>query len=271
MLIIPAIDIKEGKCVRLREGRFSDTEIFSDDPIKVVAKWADKGAKMLHIVDLDGARYGRLTNISILKQIIGEVNIPVQIGGGIRNYREVKNLINLGVSRVILGTILWKDKALAKKLFEDFLEKIIAGIDARDGYVAIEGWQNVLSVDALDFAKEMERLGARRIIYTDIKRDGTLKGPNITNIKKIVKKVNIPLICSGGIAFLDDIEKLKRFETKGLEGVILGKALYKRTILLEDALKVAQGKIKDEKGIENAYQENYTLPGYKGRSSGKGN
>jgi len=253
MLIIPAIDIKEGKCVRLREGRFEDVEIFSDDPIKVVAKWADKGAKMLHIVDLDGARYGRLTNISILKQIIGEVNIPVQIGGGIRNYREVKNLINLGVSRVILGTILWKDKALAKKLFEDFSEKIIAGIDARDGYVAIEGWQNVLSIDALDFAAEMERLGARRIIYTDIKRDGTLKGPNITNIEKIVKKVNIPLICSGGIASLDDIKKLMGFETKGLEGVILGKALYKGTILLEDALKIAQGKINDKKGIDNAH------------------
>jgi len=238
MLIIPAIDIKEGKCVRLREGRFEDVEIFSDDPIKVAVKWVDKGAEMLHIVDLDGARYGRLTNISILKQIIGEVNIPVQIGGGIRNYREVKNLINLGASRIILGTILWKDKSLAKKLFEDFSEKIIAGIDARDGYVAIEGWQNVLSIDALNFAGEMERLGARRIIYTDIKRDGTLKGPNITNIEKMVKNVNIPLICSGGIASLDNIKKLMEFEIKGLEGVILGKALYKGTILLEEALRL---------------------------------
>ena len=238
MLVIPAIDIKEGRCVRLTEGKFEDVEIFSDDPVAVAVKWADKGAKMLHIVDLDGARYGRLTNIPILKQIIKEVDIPVQVGGGIRNYRDVKNLIDLGVSRVILGTILWKDKALAKKLFEDFSEKIIAGIDAREGNVAIEGWQNVLSIDALDFAKEMEGLGARRIIYTDIKRDGTLIGPNIDNIKKMVKNVNIPLICSGGIASLDDIKKLKKFETKGLEGVVLGKALYKGTILLEKALKV---------------------------------
>ena len=238
MLIIPAIDIKEGRCVRLREGRFEDVEIFSDDPVAVAIKWADKGAEMLHIVDLDGARYGKLTNISLVEQIIKKIGIPVQIGGGIRNYREVKNLINLGASRVILGTILWKDKALAKKLFEDFSEKIIAGIDARDGYVAIEGWQNVLSIDALDFAAEIERLGARRIIYTDIKRDGTLKGPNISNIEKMVKKVNIPLICSGGIASLDDIKKLMGFETKGVEGVILGKALYKGTILLEDALKL---------------------------------
>jgi len=238
MLIIPAIDIKEGKCVRLTEGRFEDVEIFSDDPVMMAAKWANKGAMMLHVVDLDGARYGRLTNIPILKQIIEEVDIPVQVGGGIRNYRDVKSLIDLGASRVILGTILWKDKVLAKKLFEDFSEKIIAGIDARGGYVAIEGWQNVLSIDALNFAGEMERLSARRIIYTDIKRDGTLKGPNITNIEKMVKNVNIPLISSGGITSLDDIKKLKRLETKGLEGVILGKALYKRTILLEDALRL---------------------------------
>ena len=238
MLIIPAIDIKEGRCVRLTEGQFEDVEIFSDDPVAAAVKWANKGAMMLHVVDLDGARYGKLTNISILKQIIKEVDIPVQVGGGIRNYRDVKNLIDLGVSRVILGTILWKDKALAKKLFEDFSEKIIAGIDARDGNVAIEGWQNVLSIDALNFAGEMERLGARRIIYTDIKRDGTLKGPNIANIEKVIKNVNIPLICSGGIASLDDIRKLKKFETKGLEGVVLGKALYKGTILLEKALKV---------------------------------
>ena len=238
MLIIPAIDIKEGRCVRLTEGKFEDVEIFSDDPVAVAVKWANKGAMMLHIVDLDGARYGRLTNISILKQIIREVDIPVQVGGGIRNYRDVKSLIDLGASRVISGTILWKDKALAKKLFEDFSEKIIAGIDAQEGYVAIEGWQNVLSIDALNFAGEMERLNARRIIYTDIKRDGTLKGPNISNIEKMVKNVNIPLICSGGIASLDDIKKLKRLEGLGLEGIIIGKALYKGRIILEEALEL---------------------------------
>ena len=238
MLIIPAIDIKEGRCVRLTEGKFEDVEIFSDDPVAVAVKWANKGAMMLHVVDLDGARYGKLTNISLLEQIIKKVNIPVQTGGGIRNYRDVKNLINLGASRVILGTILWKDKSLAKRLFEDFSEKIIAGIDAREGHVAVEGWQNITSVDALDFAKEMERLGARRIIYTDIKRDGTLIGPNISNIEEIVKNVNIPLICSGGITSLGDIEKLKRLEDLGLEGIIIGKALYKGRIILEEALEL---------------------------------
>ncbi len=238
MLIIPAIDIKEGRCVRLTEGQFEDVEIFSDDPVMMAVKWADKGAKMLHVVDLDGARYGKLANISLVEQIIKKVNIPVQVGGGIRSYKEVERLINLGTSRIILGTILWKDKVLAKRLFDEFSEKIIAGIDARDGHVAIEGWQNITSIDALDFAGEMERLGVRRIIYTDIKRDGTLKGPNVANIKRIIKKLNIPLIVSGGIASLTDIKELKKFEALGIEGIIIGKALYKGNILLEEALEL---------------------------------
>ena len=238
MLIIPAIDIKEGKCVRLREGQFSDTEVFSDDPIKVALNWADKGAEMLHIVDLDGARYGKLTNISLVEKMIKKMSIPVQVGGGIRSYQEVKNLINLGASRVILGTILWKDKTLAEKLFEDFSEKIVAGIDARDGYLAIEGWQNVTPVDALDFARKMEKIGAKRIIYTDIRRDGTLMGPDIENIEIMLKNINILLICSGGIASLNDIKKLKKIKDSNLEGIIIGKALYKGRIILEEALKL---------------------------------
>ncbi|MHC2994981.1 MAG: 1-(5-phosphoribosyl)-5-[(5-phosphoribosylamino)methylideneamino]imidazole-4-carboxamide isomerase [Candidatus Atribacteria bacterium] len=240
MIIIPAIDIKEGRCVRLREGQFEDMEIFSDDPVMMAVKWADQGAQILHVVDLDGARYGKLTNISLVERIIKRIGIPVQVGGGIRSYKEVERLINLGVSRIILGTILWKDKILAKRLFDEFSEQIIAGIDARDGYVAIEGWQNVTPIDALDFAGEIEKLGAQRIIYTDIKRDGTLKGPNVANIKKMVKKTNIPLIVSGGISSLADVKELRRFETLGLEGVIIGKALYKGSILLEEAIEIAR-------------------------------
>ncbi|HDK25808.1 MAG TPA: 1-(5-phosphoribosyl)-5-[(5-phosphoribosylamino)methylideneamino]imidazole-4-carboxamide isomerase [Candidatus Atribacteria bacterium] len=238
MLIIPAIDIKESRCVRLIEGQFKDVEIFSDDPVAVAVKWANKGAMMLHVVDLDGAQYGKLTNSSLLEKIIKKISIPIQTGGGIRKYEEVERLINLGASRVILGTILWKDKSMAKRLFKNFSDKIIAGIDAREGYVAVEGWQNITSVDALGFAKEMERLGARRIIYTDIKRDGSLIGPNMDNLEEMLKNVNIPLICSGGITSLYDIKKLKRLEGLGLEGIIIGKALYKGRIILEEALKV---------------------------------
>jgi len=237
MLIIPAVDIKEGKCVRLTEGKFEDMEIFSDDPVAVAMKWADKGAKMLHIIDLDGAKYGKLINISLLEQIVKKVNIPVQVGGGIRNYKEVEKLISMGVSRVILGTVLGEDKLLAKRLFKDFPERVIAGIDARDRYVAIKGWQNTLSIDALDFAGEMESLGTKRIIYTDIKRDGTLIGPNMDNIKKMLKNINIPLIYSGGIACLDDVKRLKEFENLGLEGIIIGKALYRGKVILEELLK----------------------------------
>ncbi len=242
MLIIPAIDIREGRCVRLTEGKFENVEIFSDNPIAVAMKWVNKGAMMLHIVDLDGAKYGELINISLVEQMVKKVNVPLQVGGGIRSYKEAERLICLGVSRVILGTILWKDKVLAKKLFEDFSEKIVASIDARDGKVAIEGWQNVLTIDALNFAGEMERLGAKRIIYTDIKRDGTLMGPNVSNIEKMLKNISIPLIYSGGITSLDDIKKLMRLKSSGLEGVIVGKALYKERILLEEALKLVDSE-----------------------------
>ena len=240
MLIIPAIDINEGSCVRLREGRLEDMEIYSDDPVMIALKWASKGAKLLHVVDLDGAFCGRLTNISVIENIVKKINIPVQVGGGVRRYPEVKVLLNLGVSRIILGTILWKDKSLAKRLFTEFPKQIIAGIDARDGCVAIEGWQNTTTIKALDFAIEMVKLGVRRIIYTDITRDGTLQGVNIANIRKMVKKINIPLIASGGVASLTDLRKLKRFEDKGLEGVIIGKALYEGSIVLEEALKEVQ-------------------------------
>lgn len=240
MLIIPAIDIKEGNCVRLREGRLENMEIYSDDPVMVALKWASKGASLLHVVDLDGAFCGKLINISVIENIVKSINIPVQVGGGIRSANEVKVLLNLGVSRIILGTILWKDKGLAKRLFTMFPKQIIAGIDARDGYVAIEGWQNTTPVNALDFAIEMEKLGVCRIIYTDITRDGTLQGVNIANVGKMVKKINIPLIASGGVASLTDLKKLKRFEDQGLEGVIIGKALYEGSIVLEEALQEVQ-------------------------------
>ena len=239
MIIIPAIDIKDGQCVRLKEGQFEDIEIFSDDPVKMAVNWANKGAQLLHVVDLDGARYGKLTNVSIVEKMLRKVGIPIQVGGGIRNFEEVEMLIKLGVSRIVLGTILWKDKDLAERLFHEFPKKIIAGVDARDGNVAIEGWQNMTSVDVFDFALEMERLGAKRIIYTDIKRDGMMQGPNVANIKKMLKIINIPLIASGGIASLNDIKDLTKFNDKGLEGIIIGRALYNGAVALGDAMKLA--------------------------------
>jgi phosphoribosylformimino-5-aminoimidazole carboxamide ribotide isomerase len=244
MKIIPAIDIKNGQCVRLREGRFDDSEIYSDNPVEVALGWVTKGAQYLHVVDLDGARLGQLTNTPIIEKIIQEAGIPVQVGGGIRSQEEVQMLVDLGVDRMILGTILWEDKTLAKSLFDKFPDKIIAGVDARNGYVAIEGWQNVTSVSAFEFAAEMEGLGARRIVYTDIKRDGMMMGPNIANIEKMLNHLNISLIAAGGITSNKDIINLKKFQKKGLEAIIVGKALYKKSILLEEAIKLLENKEK---------------------------
>ena len=242
MKIIPAIDIKDGQCVRLKEGRFDDSEIYSDNPVKVALHWLTKGAQCLHVVDLDGARHGKLTNVSIIEKIIKEAGIPVQVGGGIRSHEEVKMLADFGATRIILGTVLWKDKTLAKRLFDEFPGKIIAGVDARNGYVAIDGWLNTTTVNAFDFAAEMEGLGARRIIYTDIKRDGMMMGPNIANIDKMLDHLNISLIAAGGITSPKDIINLKRFKNKGLEAIIIGKALYKKTILLEEAMKLLENE-----------------------------
>jgi len=238
MIIFPAIDIKDGQCVRLKEGKFEETEIFSNDPVMMALKWMKKGAQFLHVVDLDGARFGKLSNLSVIKNMVKKIDIPIQVGGGIRKYEEVERLIELGVERIILGTILWKDKVLAERLFQTFPEKIIAGIDAKEGHVAIDGWQSVVSVNAFDFALEMESLGARHIIYTDIKRDGMMMGPNIVNIGEMLKKINISLIASGGVTSLSDIRDLKNLADKNLEGIIIGKALYKGTISLEEAIKL---------------------------------
>ena len=205
----------------------------------MAVNWANKGAQRLHVIDLDGARYGQLTNVSLMEKMVKKVNIPIQVGGGIRNYEEVKMLIKLGVDRIVLGTILWKDKELAGKLFQEFPKTIIAGIDAKEGKVAIEGWQNTTSVDAFEFAVEMEKLGAKRIIYTDIKRDGMMMGPNVANIEKMLSQINIYLIASGGIASLNDIKDLMKFRDKGLEGIIIGRALYNGAVVLGDAIKSA--------------------------------
>jgi len=238
MIVIPAIDIKNGQCVRLSEGRFDNSEIYSDDPVKVAVKWEAQGAQYLHLVDLDGARDGQLINISTIQKVVKEVSIPIQVGGGIRTYQEVEMLVNFGVARIIIGTVLWNNKKLTERLFHEFPGKIIAGVDARDGYVAIDGWQSMTAVNAFDFAGKMEGLGAKRIIYTDIKRDGMMKGPNVNSIEKMLSHIKIPLIAAGGVTTLDDIRKLKRLEDLGLEAVIIGKALYKKTVLLENAISL---------------------------------
>lgn len=242
MLIIPAIDLIEGRCVRLKEGRLSSEEVYSKEPVAVAELWELKGAKRLHIVDLDGAFEGRPQNLEVVKRIVKSVKIPVQFGGGIRSLKTIKEVLNCGVEYAILGTIAISKPVFVKKAVKKFGKRIMVSIDASNLKVRVRGWEKGTRKTAPILAKEMERLGVRNIIFTDIKRDGTLKGPNISQIEKMLKAVNIPLIVSGGISSLEDIRKLKPLEKKGLSGVIVGKAFYTGRMDLEEAIGIGNSE-----------------------------
>lgn len=238
MLIIPAIDIKDGCVVRFVQGR-RDKKIYSRDPLKTARHWAKYGIKLIHIVDLDGAMSGVPKNLKIVKEIVKEIGVPVQFGGGVRNTEAIKALLNCGVSRVVLGTRAAEDKSFLKKSYKQFKNRIIVSLDAQEGNVLIKGWQKASrGLTALDFALSLKEIGFKRLIYTDILKDGTLKGPNIKGIKSLLK-IGIEIIASGGICSLEDINRLKLLEKKGLAGVIIGKALYEGKFTLPAALKLA--------------------------------
>ena len=240
MIIIPAIDIRGGNCVRLTQGRLEDETIYSKDPLLVAKLWQAQGAKRLHLIDLDGAFSGKIKNKELIFKIIKELDIPVQVGGGIRDYETGKKLISAGAHRIIIGTSAIYDIEFLKSLIKKWPEKITVGIDSSSGKVAIGGWRNITTRWAGSLAEEMESLGVREIIITDIKKDGTLEGPNIKWIEKIAKKVNIPVIASGGISNIEDIKKLRDLKLQNLLGVIVGKALYSDGIMLQEAIKVAE-------------------------------
>ncbi len=238
MLIIPAIDLIEGRCVRLREGRLSSEEVYSKEPLAVAELWELKGAKRLHIVDLDGAFEGEPRNLEVVRRIAKSVKIPIQFGGGVRNLKTIEEVLNCGVEYVILGTSAISQPVFVEKAVKKFGERVMVSIDASNLKVRVRGWEKGTRKTAPILAKEMERLGVRNIIFTDIKRDGTLRGPNISQIKRMLKAVDIPLIVSGGISSLEDIKKLKPLEKRGLSGIIIGKALYTGRINLEEALEI---------------------------------
>ena len=238
MLIIPAIDLIEGRCVRLREGRLSSEEVYSKEPLAVAELWELKGAKRLHIVDLDGAFEGEPRNLEVVRRIAKSVKIPIQFGGGVRNLKTIEEVLNCGVEYVILGTSAISQPVFVEKAVKKFGERVMVSIDASNLKVRVRGWEKGTGKTAPILAKEMERLGVRNIIFTDIKRDGTLRGPNISQIKRMLKAVDIPLIVSGGISSLEDIKKLKPLEKRGLSGIIIGKALYTGRINLEEALEI---------------------------------
>lgn len=245
MLIYPAIDIREGRCVRLVEGRLDRETVYSDDPAAMASLWQEKGAGWLHVVDLDGAFSGSPKNIDVIRRIRETVSIPIQVGGGIRDLKVVEELLGMGVNRVILGTVAINNPDLVASACARYGDSVVVGIDARDGKVAIEGWGVTSEKNAMDLAVEMKGLGIKRVIYTDIWRDGTLQGPNLSAVREMARNSGLKVIASGGISTLEDLRSIKKLEHLGVEGVIMGKSLYAGSVSLEDALSLAEVELEE--------------------------
>jgi len=239
MLIIPAIDLRNGSVVRLFQGNFDQEKVYSAHPVEVAKHWARQGAKFLHIVDLDGASSGAPKNLNFVKEIADKTGMPFEFGGGVRNLKTISQLLDLGAERVVLGTKAAMDAQFLKKAWKKFGEKIIVSIDAKGGEVLTQGWNSGIAKTTLHFAKELKKIGFKQIIYTDISRDGTLSGPNIPGIKQLLKESGLKVIASGGVAVLEDLLKLKKLKKQGLVGVIVGKALYEGRFTLLEALKLS--------------------------------
>lgn len=235
MEVIPALDLRQGRCVRLYQGDYDRETVFSQDPVATARRWQDQGAKRLHLIDLDGAAAGKLCNESIIKEILKAVELQVQIGGGIRQLETIYKLLSFGAARVILGTAAIADPELVTDACRRFGEGIVIAIDAQDGYVKSHGWRRGSTITAAALMKEMTDLGAKRFIYTDISRDGTLSEPNFDAIAELLSQTDLPIIASGGISSLSH---LKRLSQLGVEGAIIGKALYTGDVDLKHAIEI---------------------------------
>jgi phosphoribosylformimino-5-aminoimidazole carboxamide ribotide isomerase len=239
MLIFPAIDIRGGKCVRLLKGDFAQETVFSDDPAAMARKWQQQGAQFLHLVDLDGALAGKSQNLATVKAILAAVTIPVELGGGIRTMENVDEVLTLGVRRVILGSVAVRNPDLVKAACAKYGDRVVVGIDAKDGIVAVDGWGVSGNVQVGDLAREMGKAGVRTIIYTDIARDGTLEGVNVEATARLARESGIQIVASGGVKSVEDIRALKPYEKDGIEGVIVGKSIYMGTLDLQEAIEIA--------------------------------
>jgi phosphoribosylformimino-5-aminoimidazole carboxamide ribotide isomerase len=239
MLIIPAIDLKDGRCVRLYQGEMDKETVYFQDPVEAARHWAAEGATLLHVVDLNGAVEGRSVHIREVEAICRDARLTVELGGGLRSVEAVEEALRLGVSRVVVGTAAYLNQVLLQALCDRFPGKIVVGIDARSGRVAVKGWQETTAMAAVELARRCESDGAATIIYTDIARDGTREGVNLEETLRIARAVKIPVIASGGVATLDDIRKLAPLEKEGVEGVIVGRALYAGAFRLSEARALA--------------------------------
>lgn len=241
MLIIPAIDLKNGSCVRLTQGRKGEITVYDANPIEVAKRFAAAGAKVIHVVDLDGAfQGGESPNRAVVKKIVEAVDVPIEFGGGIRSREEVQQLCDAGVARVVLGTVAVESPAFLREFVTRFSSRICAGIDARDGHVMTHGWESATRVMAVELARRVAECGVERIIYTDIARDGTLAGPNVQQTLAVARAAKVNVTASGGVASLDDIKMLRDSGEPLLDSVIVGKALYEGKFKLEEALRAAE-------------------------------
>lgn len=239
MTIFPAIDLRGGKCVRLFKGDFNQETVFSDQPAEMASKWQAQGAQFLHLVDLDGARAGHSENIPTVRDILAAVTIPVELGGGIRTMENIDEVLTLGVRRVILGSVAVRDPELVAAACAKYGDRIVVGIDAKDGIVAVDGWGVSGDVEVVTLAKRMKEAGVRTIIYTDISRDGTLSGVNVEATARLARESGVSVVASGGVRDVRDIEALKPYEKDGIEGVIVGKSIYTGSLSLPEALAIA--------------------------------
>jgi phosphoribosylformimino-5-aminoimidazole carboxamide ribotide isomerase len=240
MIVIPAIDLKNGLCVRLMQGRKSDVTVYSDDPVAVAREFASAGAEMIHVVDLDGAfSETDSPNRAVVKRILETVDVPIEFGGGVRSVATAQLLVNEGVTRIVLGTVAAESTGSLKGYVDRFSAKICIGIDARDGRVMSRGWETTTPLEAVDLARTVASCGVERIIYTDIARDGTLVGPNVEQTLAVVRAANVRVTASGGVSSLDDIKRLRDADDSRLDSVIVGKALYEGKFKLEEAILAA--------------------------------
>lgn len=240
MLVIPAIDLKDGVCVRLEQGLMDRDTVFNDNPAAQAQEWQSQGAELLHIVDLDGAFAGKPRNKSAIEAIVKSITIPAQLGGGVRDLATIESYLSLGLSRIIIGTAAQRNPELVREACSKFPGRIVVGIDAKNGMVAVQGWAEMTDITAVELARKFEDCGVAAIIYTDISRDGMLQGPNLEATQSLAESVAIPVIASGGVSSLNDIERLMTIERSGVTGVITGKAIYTGAIRLCDAIALTK-------------------------------
>ena len=238
MIIFPAIDIKDGKCVRLIKGDFNKMTSYATPPIDQVKKYMENGFSNIHIVDLDGALQGKPVNLGIINEIVKNSKLKIQIGGGIRTLKHINAWIDLGIDRIIMGTAAVENFDLLKVACKKFKNKIVVALDVKDGFITLSGWKKNSNILAIDFIKKIENLGISRIIYTDINKDGTKKGPNLKDTIELSNKINIPIVISGGVSSIDDIKKIKLLNSPNIEGVIVGKSIYDGDIKISDLAKL---------------------------------